>query len=392
MRKILIFIGLFLVIGLFLIIFISGFGAPPPPSRPEGLYVKKVLEGDLIELSNGEIVRYIGIDAPKYISPENAEYYGEDAYYINRNLVAGKVVRLEFDVQERDEQGRLLAYVFLEDPVFGGEIFVNAYLLENGYAVVAADPFNVRYENVFSAKEETARRMRRGLWEPAQKGFKIGFTGVSRRSFNPKIEGVNYLNYVDIAFGASHYVNWVFQVIDGNQKVLKEIRVNRSKSGEIRWFGDDNGGNALPEGKYILRIVGIDNDGNQAQDTRPIIIDTTKPGFKDEPRLSREVITSKDEFARLTFSPNEAVSAVVLAVDKTGKLRVRGGSVLGSLDLESGKKATVTWDDFTALPNDEYNFKIEMIDNAGNYAEYFIPIMIVIPDNPVKEGRFDYYN
>ena len=71
--------------------------------------VQRAIDGDTIELANGEKVRYIGIDTPETKHPEKGvEYYGQEAYLANKNLVEGKEVRLEFDVQERDKYGRLL--------------------------------------------------------------------------------------------------------------------------------------------------------------------------------------------------------------------------------------------------------------------------------------------
>lgn len=58
--------------------------------------------------------------------------------------VAGKKVRLEFDMQQRDRHGRILAYVYLEDGAF-----VNAWPVEQGYAQVITVPPNVKYQELF---------------------------------------------------------------------------------------------------------------------------------------------------------------------------------------------------------------------------------------------------
>ncbi len=71
----------------------------------------------------------------------------------------GKTVRLEFDVEQRDRYGRLLAYVYLEDGTF-----VNAWLVENGYAMVITVPPNVKYQELFLKLQREARETRRGLW------------------------------------------------------------------------------------------------------------------------------------------------------------------------------------------------------------------------------------
>ena len=71
------------------------------------------------------------------------EPYGKEAAEANTKLVAGKKVRLEFDVQQRDQYGRFLTYVHLEDGTF-----VNAWLVEQGYAQVMTIPPNVKRPGV----------------------------------------------------------------------------------------------------------------------------------------------------------------------------------------------------------------------------------------------------
>ncbi len=59
-------------------------------------------------------------------------------------------------MEQRDRYGRLLAYVYLEDGTF-----VNAWLVENGYAMVMTIPPNVRNQDVFLKLQREAKR---GLW------------------------------------------------------------------------------------------------------------------------------------------------------------------------------------------------------------------------------------
>ena len=121
--------------------------------------VARVVDGDTIKLSNGETVRYIGIDTPETKHPKKpVQYYGKEASEANKRLVDGKEVRLEFDVDKRDRYGRLLAYVYIDD------IFVNAWLVKNGYAKVSTYPPNVKYQQLFLDLERKARENNRGLW------------------------------------------------------------------------------------------------------------------------------------------------------------------------------------------------------------------------------------
>ncbi len=99
----------------------------PAPVASQGdpavVQVVRVIDGDTIEVccvfGDREKVRYIGINTPETHHPmRGVEPYGMEASEANRKLVDGKTVRLEFDVQEQDRYGRLLAYIYLEDGTF----------------------------------------------------------------------------------------------------------------------------------------------------------------------------------------------------------------------------------------------------------------------------------
>ena len=123
-------------------------------------HVERVVDGDTFVLIGGERVRLIGIDTPESVHPEKpVEPFGREASAYLKKLVEGKGVRLEFDVQDRDRYGRLLAYVYLGDGTF-----VNAEIVRNGYAAVLTVPPNVTHAEEFLALQREAREGRRGLW------------------------------------------------------------------------------------------------------------------------------------------------------------------------------------------------------------------------------------
>lgn len=126
--------------------------------------VVRVIDGDTIEVccvfGDREKDRYIGVDTPETHHPmRGVEPYGMEASEANRNLVDGKTVSLEFDVEQRDRYWRLLAYVFLKDGTF-----VNAWLVEHGFAQVMTVPPNVKHQELFLKLQREAREARRGLW------------------------------------------------------------------------------------------------------------------------------------------------------------------------------------------------------------------------------------
>lgn len=117
-----------------------------------------VIDGDTIDVNlNGAAyrVRYIGID-----TPERGEPFFSEATEANRTLVEGQTVIMVKDVSETDRFGRLLRYVYLEDGTF-----VNAKLVQDGYAVVATFPPDVRHQELFLELQREARETSRGLWD-----------------------------------------------------------------------------------------------------------------------------------------------------------------------------------------------------------------------------------
>ena len=106
-------------------------------------------------------IRLIGVDAPESKNSRTKEmaYFGREASDYLTSLIAGRKVRLEYDVGQFDKYGRTLAYVYLEDGTF-----VNATLVKNGYATVMTVPPNVKYADTFLKLERKARNQKRGLW------------------------------------------------------------------------------------------------------------------------------------------------------------------------------------------------------------------------------------
>lgn len=131
---------------------------------PYGKYkVTRVVDGDTIIVDfNGkeERVRLIGVDTPESVHPDATKNVkeGKIASNFTKEKLEGKEIALEFDVQERDHYGRLLAYVW-----FNGTMF-NKTLLKEGYAQIATYPPNVKYVDDFTKIQKEARESNKGLW------------------------------------------------------------------------------------------------------------------------------------------------------------------------------------------------------------------------------------
>lgn len=135
--------------------------------------VKRTVDGDTIVLENNERVRLIGIDTPEVHESDKLyrdarktrrdartiKALGMRSWKLTKELLEGKRVRLEFDVERHDKYGRLLAYVFLKDGTF-----VNAEIVKQGYASLMTIPPNVRYSDLFRKLYQEARESKRGLW------------------------------------------------------------------------------------------------------------------------------------------------------------------------------------------------------------------------------------
>ncbi len=131
----------------------------------------RVIDGDTIEISGGKKVRYIGIDSPETKDPKKTKQcFGEEAYLKNKELVEGKQIRMVKDVSETDRYGRLLRYVYVSDQnsTNSATIFVNEYLVREGFAYAVTFPPDVKYNEFFRKLQNEAMRLKRGLWGRCQ--------------------------------------------------------------------------------------------------------------------------------------------------------------------------------------------------------------------------------
>ncbi len=137
--------------------------------------VSKIIDGDTIQLETGEIVRYLGVDTPELFKKEGrAEFYAREAARYNKRLVFLKKVRLEFDVEKKDNYGRLLAYVFVKN------LFVNGELVKHGYAKVMIKPPNIKYKDMLLSYQQKAMDEEKGLWQEKKKDTESYYIGNKR--------------------------------------------------------------------------------------------------------------------------------------------------------------------------------------------------------------------
>jgi micrococcal nuclease len=145
-------------------------------------------------------VRLLGIDAPDVPDEKTqrelakqgknlmeVRKQGRLARNFLKKLINKKEIKLEYDVQKEDKDGRTLAYVYKlycskckmniteeakEIYRFEGEniyLFLNAFMVQWGYAVPSSTPPNTKYDELFMKLYQEARENERGLWKPQKK-------------------------------------------------------------------------------------------------------------------------------------------------------------------------------------------------------------------------------
>ena len=138
--------------------------------REDAAYlVQRVVDGDTIVLSNGMHVRYAGIDTPERGRFEPApEPWSAASTDRNRELVAGKQVRLRFGRERLDLYGRILAHIFVLGADGEPDISVEQVLVTEGLARASYYPGNADYYPRLKTAEQGARKAKLGIWSRRQ--------------------------------------------------------------------------------------------------------------------------------------------------------------------------------------------------------------------------------
>lgn len=120
----------------------------------------RILGGSFPGAADGAIeeVRIIGIDAP-----ETGEALSAAATAALKKLCAGAQIELSADQENRDQYGRLLAYLFLEDGTF-----VNGQMLRLGFATLFIVPPNERFADRLQLAQSDAQEAHIGVWAAAR--------------------------------------------------------------------------------------------------------------------------------------------------------------------------------------------------------------------------------
>lgn len=142
----------------------AAMGRPPLPADDSsgidgGLEILYVADGDTLKArweDRSEWIRLLRIDTPE----KNEEGFGEARSSL-AEMVEGRVVTIAFekqDLPDRDEYGRLLAYLFA-----GGKN-INVEMVRAGWSPFWTRYGEGRFARAFRQAEGEARAAGRGLW------------------------------------------------------------------------------------------------------------------------------------------------------------------------------------------------------------------------------------
>jgi endonuclease YncB( thermonuclease family) len=140
----------------------------PAPDKLTKGKVTKVVDGDTVWLEDGTKVRLIGFNTPEKGTPHAA--VAERAL---ADLVLGREVGLEWDVERRDSYKRTLAYLYLDGA------FVNGLMVRGGHGHCYKWEPNVKHSAPLLTLQRAARAEKLGVWSlpaPAPAASYVGGT------------------------------------------------------------------------------------------------------------------------------------------------------------------------------------------------------------------------
>ncbi len=177
--------------------------------------VSQVLDGDTVQLDDGEKVRLLGIN-----TPEKSEYYYQQAKDRLKELVEGKKVRLESVSEDKDKYDRLLRYIFTDNTL------VNLQLVKEGYATVYMIQPDEKYYLELKEAEDEAKDKQIGLWSTSTS---INCITITNFHYNAKGDDNQNLNDEYVVFKNNcNLINmdsWVISDASNKMYTFKDFRL-----------------------------------------------------------------------------------------------------------------------------------------------------------------------
>jgi len=123
--------------------------------KKELVFIREIIDGDTIEMDNGEKIRLFGIN-----TPEKGKYYYDEAKDFLKEIENQTIFVLR-DREDYDRYNRMLRYVFYEDRL------LNIEILEKGFATCFMIE-DLKYKEKLEKAEKFARDNEVGLWEKSK--------------------------------------------------------------------------------------------------------------------------------------------------------------------------------------------------------------------------------
>lgn len=188
----------------------------PPLEDQVVASVVSVTDGDTITViidGAQSDLRLLGINAP-----EASECWGPESSAHVTRILEGRDVLLVSGDEDTDQFGRLLRYVYLDDP--DGPIFVNSELVRTGYAIGLSNGHE--HERSFKTLEAAAFQSGLGMWGTFVCGDAEGVSAdrpvirVAEVEFDPEGPdnenlGEEYVTIVNEGYGRVSLSGWVLR-------------------------------------------------------------------------------------------------------------------------------------------------------------------------------------
>lgn len=129
--------------------------------RKNSYEVLGIIDGDTIIINHPKVdrLRYIGIDAPEVLNNYSpGEPFQLESTNLNKKLVGGKKITVEYDQEKYGPYGRLLGYVFVDG------VLVNKEIVRRGLARASFIGVNRKYEDIILKAQQEARKAKQGIW------------------------------------------------------------------------------------------------------------------------------------------------------------------------------------------------------------------------------------
>lgn len=193
----------------------------PPVSWHQTVTLQKINDGDTVTLSNGRLVRFIGIDTPEinYRQLNKSDPFALQAKaLLEKYIKTGDKLHLVFDKTKQDKYGRILAYVYSKT---GRNLAL--LQLQAGFAKHWVIGNNDQFWRCFQSAEHQSRIQNKGIWS--------AFSPLSAAKVEAKDKGYVYMK--GTITETTENSRGLELVLDGHVKV-------RIKAKNLTLFTDEN--------------------------------------------------------------------------------------------------------------------------------------------------------